>query len=67
MMESFQVFVEADLEVVLASFSGGSPKVDVGFCMAPSTVWRLSVNFFTWVKGESARNSAVVARDTSVI
>ena len=46
--------IEADLEVVLSNFSGGSPKANVGFRVRIDCV-ETNCNFFTWVKGESAR------------
>ena len=46
--------IEADLEVVLPNFSGGSPKANVGFRVRVDCV-ETNRNFFTWVKDESAR------------
>ena len=46
--------IEADLEVVLPNFGGGSPKTNVGFRVRVDSV-ETNCNFFTRVKGESAR------------
>ena len=46
--------IEADFEVVLPNFGGGSPKANVGFRVRVDCV-ETDCNFFTWVKGESAR------------
>ena len=46
--------IEADLEVVLPNFSGGSPKANVGFGVRVDCM-ETDCNFFTGVKGESAR------------
>ena len=45
---------ETDLEVALPNFGGGSPKANVGFRVRVDCM-ETDCDFFTWIKGQSAR------------